>query len=350
MNCLNNWPEPVVSVQTLSSLPYVQERYVRPPSQRPTTINNNNNNLTIPTIDLAGLKRGLDDETMRTIGGACREWGFFKVVNHGVDPDLMRLARGVWREFFYQPIEEKRRYANSPATYEGFGSRLGVEKGAILDWGDYFFLHVLPERLKNPHKWPKLPSSCREITEEYSKQLLKLCGFLMKVLSLNLGLGEEELQKAFGGEDIGACLRVNYYPKCPQPELTLGLSPHSDPGGFTLLYVDDHVEGLQVHKSDEWISVKPTPDSFIVNIADQIQILSNGIYKSVEHRVLVNSSQDRVSLAFFYNPRSDIPLGPFDELVTPERPALYQPMTYDEYRLSIRKKGLKGKLLGETLK
>lgn len=101
---------------------------------------------------------------------------------------------------------------------------------------------------------------------------MKLCGRLMKALSVNLGLEEEFLQKAFGGEDVGACLRVNFYPKCPKPELTLGLSSHSDPGGLTMLLPDPMVSGLQVRKSDAWITVKPHPHAFIVNIGDQIQV------------------------------------------------------------------------------
>lgn len=95
----------------------------------------------------------------------------------------------------------------------------------------------------------------------------------MKVLSLNLGLEEGYLQKSFGGEGVGACLRVNFYPRCPQPDLTLGLSSHSDPGGLTILLPDDDVAGLQVLKDEKWVTVKPIPNAFIVNIGDQVQVL-----------------------------------------------------------------------------
>lgn len=79
-------------------------------------------------------------------------------------------------------------------------------------------------------------------------------------------------------------------------------------------------------------------------------MLSNAIYKSVEHRVIVNSAQERISLAYFYNPKSDLLIEPAKELLTPDRPALYQPMTFDQYRLYIRTKGPKGKSqLGESL-
>lgn len=95
----------------------------------------------------------------------------------------------------------------------------------------------------------------------------------MRVFSKNLGLEEDHLIKAFGGDDnVGACLRVNFYPKCPQPDLTLGLSSHSDPGGMTILLPDENVAGLQVRRGDCWLTVKPIPNAFIINIGDQIQV------------------------------------------------------------------------------
>ena len=110
--------------------------------------------------------------------------------------------------------------------------------------------------------------------EGYCKEMVKLCENLMTILSKKLGLQEDRLQNAFGGKDeAGGCLRVNYYPKCPQPELTLGLSPHSDPGGLTILLPDEHVAGLHVRGSDDaWITVEPAPHALIVNIGDQIQV------------------------------------------------------------------------------
>jgi isopenicillin N synthase-like dioxygenase len=70
----------------------------------------------------------------------------------------------------------------------------------------------------------------------------------------------------------------------------------------------------------------------------------------VEHRVIVNSNKERVSLALFYNPKSDLLLEPCKELLTKDQPALYKPMTYDEYRLTIRTKGPCGKKQVESLK
>ncbi|XP_055828445.1 jasmonate-induced oxygenase 2-like isoform X2 [Solanum dulcamara] len=340
------WPEPIVRVQSLSDsgISTIPTKYVKPPNERPSL--SKINDVNIPTIDLEG------NNNYEEISEACRDWGFFQVVNHGLPPELMEEAQQVWREFFHQPMDVKQSYANTPKTYEGYGSRLGVEKGAILDWSDYYFLHYLPGYLKDHNKWPALPLSLRKVMEEYSKQVVKFCGRLMKILSVNLGLKEDVLHNAFGGDDIGACLRVNFYPKCPQPDMTLGLAPHSDPGGMTILLPDQHVAGLQVRRNGDWITVKPASHAFIVNIGDQIQILSNAIYKSVEHRVIVNSAEERISLAFFYNPKSDLMIEPVRELLTTHNISpLYPPRTFDQYRLYIRTKGPQGKSqLGESNK
>ncbi|KAK4268598.1 hypothetical protein QN277_025227 [Acacia crassicarpa] len=354
MEC-QQWPEPVIRVQALaqSGLDKIPERFVKPESVRPMVnqkkSDTNDDDINIPLIDLKGLT---EEEAARQVGEACREWGFFQVVNHGVRKELMKKAREVWREFFMQPLEEKEKYANSPTTYEGYGSRLGVKKGAVLDWSDYFFLHYLPLSLRNHSKWPSLPPSLRKVIDEYGEEVVKLGGRMLKLLSMNLGLQEDFLLKSFGGdleEGLGACLRVNYYPSCPQPDLTLGLSSHSDPGGMTILLPDDHVSGLQVRQADDWITIKPVPNAFIINMGDQIQVLSNAIFKSIEHRVIVNSNKDRVSLAFFYNPKSDLLIQPAKELVTEDRPSLYPPMTFDEYRLYIRTKGPSGKSQVDSL-
>ncbi|CAM0882977.1 unnamed protein product [Alopecurus aequalis] len=359
-DCMQEWPEPVVRVQAVaeSGLAAIPGCYVKPPCDRPAVqhladadVLHEPLDISIPVIDLGELLAAAADESrmsliMEAVAAACREWGFFQVVNHGVAPELMRAAREAWRGFFRLPITAKQQYANLPRTYEGYGSRVGVQKGGPLDWGDYYFLHLAPEAGKSPDKyWPTNPAICKEVSEEYGREVIRLCELLMRVMSASLGLDESRFQEAFGGAECGVCLRANYYPRCPQPDLTLGLSAHSDPGVLTVLLADEHVRGLQVRRADgEWVTVQPARhDAFIVNVGDQIQILSNSVYKSVEHRVIVNAKEERISLAMFYNPRGDIPIAPASELVTQERPSLYPPMTFDEYRAYIRKNGPRGK-------
>lgn len=273
-SCLQTWPEPIIPVQSLSNsgIKTIPDRYIK---RTDYPIRCPESDANIPIIDFSQLDH---DQVLRQVSNACREWGFFQVVNHGVSVELMKNMRQIWREFFHLPIEEKLLYANTPATYEGYGSRIGVEKGSKLDWSDYFYLNYLPLSARDTNKWPRFPLSCRELIIKYGEELIKLCGKLMKILSKNLELEEDHLQKAFGGEEIEASLRANFYPKCPQPDLALGLSPHSDPGAMTILLPDDNVAGLQVRKGDSWITVKPIPNAFIVNIGDQLQVHNCQIY------------------------------------------------------------------------
>uniref|UniRef100_A0ACD5VZV0 Uncharacterized protein n=1 Tax=Avena sativa TaxID=4498 RepID=A0ACD5VZV0_AVESA len=295
-DCMQEWPEPVVRVQAVaeSGLAAIPGCYVKPPRDRPAAqhlatagVGGDEDVLqepldtSIPVIDLGELvaaAAAADEGRMglitEAVAAACREWGFFQVVNHGVAPELMRAAREAWRGFFRLPITAKQQYANLPRTYEGYGSRVGVRKGGPLDWGDYYFLHLAPEAAKSPDKyWPTNPAICREVSEEYGREVIRLCELLMKVMSASLGLEESRFQEAFGGSECGVCLRANYYPRCPQPDLTLGLSAHSDPGVLTVLLADEHVRGLQVRRADgEWVTVQPARhDAFIVNVGDQIQ-------------------------------------------------------------------------------
>ncbi|KAK0577689.1 hypothetical protein LWI29_037107 [Acer saccharum] len=126
-------------------------------------------------------------------------------------------------------------------------------------------------------------------------------------------------------------LAVNLYPPCPQPELAMGLPPHSDHGLLTILMQND-LQGLQVHHNGSWVSINPLPDSFVVNIGDHMEILSNGEYKSVLHRATVNEKATRVSIAIAHGPPLQKVVVPAPELVHREnRPPAYRGIKYKEY-------------------
>lgn len=108
------------------------------------------------------------------------------------------------------------------------------------------------------------------------KRMLKV---LMKRLNVKMDETKESL--LMGSKRIN----LNYYPICPNPELTLGVGRHSDVSTLTFL-LQDNIGGLYVRKfeTDSWIHVPPVSGSLVINIGDALQIMSNGRCKSIEHR------------------------------------------------------------------
>lgn len=77
-------------------------------------------------------------------------------------------------------------------------------------------------------------------------------------------------------DDGSQMLVTNFYPPCPEPDLTLGMHPHSDYGFLTLL-LQDEVEGLQIQFQDKWLTVQPIPNAFVVNIGDHLEVICSSI-------------------------------------------------------------------------
>lgn len=111
----------------------------------------------------------------------------------------------------------------------------------------------------------------REIVSEYCREVRRLGLRLLGMISLSLGLEEDYIEKALGEQEQH--MAVNYYPQCPEPDLTYGLPKHTDPNALTILLQDPNVAGLQVLKDgDHWIAVNPRPNALVINLGDQLQV------------------------------------------------------------------------------
>ncbi|KAL2547044.1 2-oxoglutarate (2OG) and Fe(II)-dependent oxygenase superfamily protein [Forsythia ovata] len=147
---------------------------------------------------------------------------------------------------------------------------------------------------------------------------------------MGLGLEKDFLQKSLG-QNPRLVSQCNFYPPCPDPELTLGLPTHTDLNALTILLQSQGVTGLQAIKNGEWIAVDPVPDALVINLGDQIQVLSNGRYKSVHHRAVTNKDSYRVSIAMFYGPNKEIIIGPIEDLIDEQHPPMYRKYRYGEF-------------------
>ncbi|WJX60375.1 anthocyanidin synthase [Trifolium repens] len=92
------------------------------------------------------------------------------------------------------------------------------------------------------------------------------------------------------------------------------------------------VPGLQLFYEGKWVTAKCVPGSILMHIGDTIEILSNGKYKSILHRGLVNKEKVRISWAVFCEPpKEKIILKPLPELVTEIEPARFPPRTFAQH-------------------
>ncbi|KAG9146366.1 hypothetical protein Leryth_018415 [Lithospermum erythrorhizon] len=170
----------------------------------------------------------------------------------------------------------------------------------------------------------------RQVCEDYADEMVKLSYKLLELISWSLGLEGDRLNGFF--KDQTSFIRLNHYQPCPVPDLALGVGRHKDAGALTILAQDD-VGGLEVkRKTDgEWVRVKPTPNAYIINVGDIIQVWSNDKYESVEHRVVVNSEKERFSIPFFLNPSHYTWVEPLQELINQHNPAKYKSYNWGKF-------------------
>lgn len=186
---------------------------------------------------------------------------------------------------------------------------------------------------------------------EYMKSseivIRKLLSVLMKGLNI-YEIDEKKESLLMGSKRIN----LNYYPKCPNPELTVGVGRHSDVSTLTILLQDD-VGGLYVRGLDgeNWIPVPPIDGALVINIGDALQILSNGKYKSIEHRVIANGTKNRISVPIFVNPRPNDIIAPLlGSLKGDDEKPIYKEVLYSDYVKYFYKKAHDGKATIEFAK
>ncbi|KAM7481681.1 hypothetical protein LguiB_006264 [Lonicera macranthoides] len=166
----------------------------------------------------------------------------------------------------------------------------------------------------------------------------------------NLGVEETQMEKALNLDSGLQMFAVNQYPPCPNLEVAMGIPPYTDHGLLTLL-MQNGVEGLQVEHNGKWVIVNEIPNSFIVNVGDQLEIFSNGKYKSVMHRAIVNDKIRRLSIAMPHGPSLDTMVGPYSNLVECTTHQLaYIPMKYKEYMEQMVIQAMKGKPILEQVR
>lgn len=284
-----------------------------------------------PIVNMEKLYGDERNVVIEKIKDACENWGFFEVVNHPISTQLLDTVERMTKEHYKKCMEQKFKEMVALKGLENTQSEIDD-----IDWESTFYLRHRP--ISNITDIPDLNDEYRKVMKEFAGEIEKLAEQLLDLLCENLGLEKGYLKKAFygaNGPTFGT--KVSNYPPCPKPNLIKGLRAHTDAGGIILLFQDDKVSGLQLLKDGQWIDVPPMKHSIVINLGDQLEVITNGKYKSVMHRVIAQTDGNRMSIASFYNPGSDAVIYPAPTLVEKqeEKCSVYPKFVFEEDRKSV---------------
>ncbi|KAH7020295.1 2OG-Fe(II) oxygenase [Ilyonectria destructans] len=284
----------------------------------------------IPVIDVSGIFSSIASDrasVARQIHDAATNNGFFYITNHGIPSDVTESACSACLDFFRQPLETKQRASSArsghwngykPPNSQRINSSESVDVRETFSWTydptydpsitDVTSIppHIAKHMRCEDSHWQatsNIPHFKASIVR-YWQCCLGLARALVHSFALSLSLPEDFFDEKFSHPD--AALALNYYPSIPAPSLAdnandlVSIGSHTDFQLFTILWQDNN-GGLQVLSRDgQWLSAPPIPGTFVVNIADYMQRITNDKYVSTVHRAQNWSGKERISMPFFF--------------------------------------------------
>ncbi len=283
----------------------------------------------LPVVDLRADAGPLRDGLRR----AAHEVGFFYLAGHGVPQGLCQRVLDAARRLFALPQRDKDAVAMVRSPHFRGYTRMGGEltRGEV-DWREQ--IDIGPERpaiggpgkpdylwLQGPNQWPAALPGLPGIVAEWDTALSSVARRLLRHWAAALGSPPEIFDPAFA-ETPATLIKIIRYPaRAASPQ---GVGPHRDAGVLTLLMAEPGTRGLQVRRPGRgWIDVPPMDGAFIVNIGELLEAATGGHLRATEHRVdLGSSARERISVAYFFNPRLDARIPVLAVPGQPEAPAV----------------------------
>lgn len=294
----------------------------------------------IPLIDFSKLTS--PDKAVRTqeiqfLDTACREIGFFYLINTDIDTVLIKRIMGAAKRFFDAPLEEKLKIdIKNSLNHRGYGA-VGEEQLDEVnkaDWKETFDMALdLPADHPLAAKYPKMygpnqnPSDpvVLETLHDYYVTAFSVAQHLLMAMAEALNLESDFFSKCF--KDHVTVLRMIHYPPRPSDDHDNGAGAHTDYGCVTLLLQDD-IGGLEVkHRNGEWLQATPMEGALVVNIGDLMQRWTNDEYISTAHRVRASQAEvHRYSFPFFVEPDYETTVACVPTCQSADKPAKYEPI------------------------
>ncbi|XP_022877393.1 gibberellin 2-beta-dioxygenase 1-like [Olea europaea var. sylvestris] len=299
----------------------------------------------IPLIDLS------KPDSKNLIVKACEEFGFFKLINHGVPTEFITRLESEAIKFFSLPLSEKEKAG--PVDPFGYGNKKIGSNGDV-GWVEYILLTTSNEA--NYQKFSAIFGEAAEkfrfAVNDYLSAVKKMAYEILEMLADGLKIQPRNVfSKLLMDEESDSAFRLNHYPPCPElnQEMNgmnlIGFGEHTDPQIISVLR-SNNISGLQISLKDgNWISIPPDQNSFFINVGDSLQVMTNGRFNSVRHRVMANGSKSRLSMIYFGGPPLSEKIAPLPSLMKGED-SLYKEFTWYEYKKSAYKSRLADNRLG----
>lgn len=287
--------------------------------------------MSLPIIDLTRFNELGDarrDAIVAAVNDACTNVGFFSVVGHGIDEEIITRAHEVALEFFDLPLADRLGAAKPdpsyPYGYAPFSSEAlnrSIGGSALPDLKEAYSIGPIgdpPRPVEEmtsverdvwaPTLWPAALPELRPAMEAYYRAMAELASTLMETFARALGLDSGWFTPLIN--EHGSALRLAHYPALPSRPATgaLRAGAHTDYGTLTILRLDAE-PGLQVQNTDgSWLDVEAPAGALVVNLGDLMQRWTNDRWRSTMHRVIVpeaRHTERRLTMPFFHNANWD---------------------------------------------
>ncbi|KAH7320696.1 hypothetical protein B0I35DRAFT_427613 [Stachybotrys elegans] len=281
---------------------------------------------TVQSLDIIDISSYIDpksagdqERVITQVYNACRLYGFFQVKGHGIPLATQRAVIQSSQELFAISPEQKLKMSFLKNVvrrgYEQSGDSIR-DSDELPDTKESFFVGreepvIEAPGWHGPNVWPDphvLPADTfRNPVWEYYQATNQLGRTIWEILLRGLGFeSPEEVMARFTKKPVVTLKLIRSPPQAPTPK---GVDPsrfstgaHTDFGGVTCLLQQPGRDGLEIWNAQDsvWIDVPTVEDVLVINVGDLIHDWSGGVYKSVRHRAINKSSEDRISCATFW--------------------------------------------------
>mmetsp|Transcript_12612 Transcript_12612/g.16315 ORF Transcript_12612/g.16315 Transcript_12612/m.16315 type:complete len:370 (+) Transcript_12612:182-1291(+) len=258
------------------------------------------------------------DNEVQKLFAAATEYGLFKISHHGVEEEEIKDIYQSLRDFMKLPLETRLLYApEDPLARRGFvvptRDYLEFEKddsgNRLVSRSPKYSYNFGPEGEGFPPNYEVSEEHLPEFHRRFKSYYNKMEGIervVLRVMASSLGIDEDYFTahtKVHRG--LAFATLTDTRTRAEDSELNgqdfTTLSGHTDWGTITILAAEK--SGLQIIKGDgeevEWVAPNYGPGDLLVNCGDYMTTWSNGIFKSVIHRVVMPLGETRVSIPFF---------------------------------------------------